>query len=243
MASEKPGSSVGCCILKIVAVMGAFALMVALVMGIFAWRAVSWVAHIPESAPANHPPLVISEGEKEDVSRVRQKLQVPEHDRGLLDESIKPIVLNGVIETLLKEWHAQNKDLPAQVIRTNFDGDLMKVEGTWKDVDKQGQTIYYNIVATFDLEIEEGKINKLALHKFSAGGREAPALVPFFINRVLSSFKEAVNNNTAKEAKKFEVVKLLRREGDYIHIILDKAKFEQETKAEADDGGKGDVER
>lgn len=235
MASEKPGSSVGCCVLKIAAVLGVIALIAGAGVAVMMWRAYSWVEQMPEAAPANHPPLVISEGEREDVNRVKLNLQTAQPDQTILDETVTPIVLNGVIDAVLAEMRAQNKNVQAQTVRAGFDGELMKVEATWKVVDKQGQQKYLNFLATFDLEIEEGKITKLELHKFAAAGREAPMLVRFVINQTLRAFKEGINSKKTPEAKKLEVVKLLRREsGDRLHVILDKTKFQQQTKDSPD---------
>src|SRR5437764_1476148 len=144
MASEKPGSSLGCCILKIVAVLGAVALVIGLGIGFMLWRAASWLAQMPEPAPAQHPPLVISAGEQEDVDRVRVRLDTVKQDKSVVDETVTPIILNGVIDALFQQERAKNKNMEAQTVRTGFDGDHLMVEATWKLTDQQGQQKYLN---------------------------------------------------------------------------------------------------
>ncbi|HLX61147.1 MAG TPA: hypothetical protein VKX17_07675 [Planctomycetota bacterium] len=240
--SQKSGSSWGCCLLKILGVIMGLALIVAIAVGIVVWRAGAWVADIAEPAPAVHAPLVISAGEKEDVQRVVAELDKAEKTNGVIDESVTPAVFNGVIETLLADEAAKDKDMKDDVVRVGFDGDHLSVDTTWKLQEKQGPPKYANIVATFDAEIVEGKINKLELVSLKSGGREAPTLIRWPISFMLWAIKESINNPNAqnpqnlKTAKEFEAFKLIKREGDRIHIIVDGSKFKKaKASVEADE--------
>src|SRR5262249_48135058 len=167
-------------------------------------------------------------------------------DKSMVDETITPMILNGLIERILQEAIAKNKEIEGTTVRLGFEGEHMKAEVTWKAHDKQsGQVHYFNFSTLFDAEVQEGKITKLELHNFSAGGREAPFLVRMVISFMVTGFKELVNNGAnnpnndpklRQQVKSFEALKLLKREGDRLHIVVDPSKFQEVKKAaESDD--------
>jgi hypothetical protein len=230
---EKKKSSWGCCFLKVVGVVVVLALIAGAVFGYFAVQSGKWLESAQESAPAAYPPLAVSAGEQEDVQRLLQRINTAKTDKTVIDETITPMVFNGVVDKIIQGEKDKGKDPDMDAFRLGVDGDHFTVTATKKVKDKMGATKYANIQATFDCEIEEGKINKLDVQKVVAGGNEAPFSVKSVLAVGIEAFKKGVNDNTSPEANKFKAFKLVKREGDRLHIIIDPSKFDSPDNAPA----------
>lgn len=80
---------------------------------------------------------------------------------------------------------------------------------------------YINAEAVFELEIEEGEITKLSVDSVKLRGREAPFLPRVVLNFFLSQLKEKSRLEKTNPGNKLSAVKLLKREGERLHIIVD----------------------
>ncbi|HYF52433.1 MAG TPA: hypothetical protein VEJ63_23705 [Planctomycetota bacterium] len=229
-------SGIGC--LGILAIIAGVMAVVMLIVGILVWQAISWVKNAPESTIAVAEPLNLSEGEKEDVARIVRALTTAGHEDKTIDESVTPRVFNGVIEFIMKEEEKKNNRKPddAVAFRSDFKGDVMRIRVTVpaKDMDtgqlKQG--MYLNVDCEADLEIVDGEFTKLDVKRVALGGKDAPLVARMFINWGVTGMKQAAKQAKADPTKNpdnpLRVIKLLKREGDRLHVVLDGAQFKDD---------------
>ncbi len=240
----KPKSSCGCCVLKIFALCFVLFLVVCGVFGYYFFNTVNWVTSAAQPVAASYTPLNTAPGEKEDADRVILKLQTIKNNKEVVDETITTAVFNGIMDKVIQDEKAKNaakgKSEGLEALRLTTDGDHFGLALTSKYISKDpknnpGALMYLNINATFDLEIEDGQITKAHIEKLVAGGQEAPAVVKFAFNLVLKSIRDGTNTNKDidKAVEKLHFIKLLKRDGDRLHVILDPSAF-QKTEAEAD---------
>ncbi len=225
--TEKKKSSCGCCFLKIVGVIVLLSLVVGVIVGINAIKTKKWMESAEEAQPASYTPLRISAGEQEDVDRVIQVIHRAQADKKLVDETISPNVFNGVVNAIIEGEKAKGKSPELDPLRLSIDGDHFNVAATARI---KGKNKFANIEAVFDFEVEEGKITKLDVHKIVAGGNEAPFVVKTGIGVMIAGFKKGINENTTPEARKFRGFRLVKREGDRIHIVIDPNEFDPPEK-------------
>lgn len=232
----KSKSSCGCCFLKILAVCFVLGIIVAGVAGYFVYNSVAWFATAAETAPATYPPLEISAGEQQDVERVIQKLQAGKTQKDAIDETISPAVFNGIIAQIMQGEKDKGKKSDLEEFRLNIEGDHFQVALTTKtqsqDKNNPGPA-YLNLKSSFDLEIADGKIVDMTVHSLAAGGKEAPSWFKLFANKMLEGVRDGTNKGTDENLKKLNVIKLLKRDGDRLHVILDPSKFDQPEDAPA----------
>ena len=232
----KPKSSCGCCFLKILAVCLVLGAIVSGVVGYFVYTSVSWFATAVETTPATYAPLEVSAGEQQDVDRVIQKLQAGKTQKDPIDETISPAVFNGIIAQIMQGEKDKGKKSDLEAFRLSIEGDHFQVALTTKtqNPDKNNPgTAYLNIKSSFDLEIADGKIVDMTVHSLEAGGKEAPSWFKLFANKMLDGVRDGTNKGTDENLKKLSVIKLLKRDGDRLHVILDPAKFDQPDDAPA----------
>lgn len=224
-------SSLGCCLLKIFAVLCLLAVMAMGVAGFFVWRTYNWFATIPQKTPAAYAKLELGEGEKQDVDRLITEIGEAKNKRGIIDESITPDVFNGVIDKVMEINKSEGKKSDLVAVRAGFQGEHFTLAFTAKDNDKPGQEqLYWNFVATFDLMVEDGQITKFDLIDLKAGDHETPMVARTIIDRVMLSVNDALKQPNADKkardaAETLRLFKLIKREGDRIHIILDTSKI------------------
>lgn len=232
----KSKSSCGCCFLKILAVCFVLGLIVAGVVGYFIVNTASWFTTAVETTPAIYAPLNIAAGEQQDVERVIQKLQAGKAQKEVIDETISPTVFNGIVEQIIQGEKDKGKSNDLEAFRLGLDGDHFQVALTTKtqnpDKSNPGQG-YFNIKSSFDLEIEDGKIVNINIQKLTAGGKEAPTIIRFGLNKVLETIRDGTNKEAEKNMKKLTFIKLLKRDGDRLHVVLDPTKFDQPDDAPA----------
>lgn len=222
----------GC--LKILLIVAGFLAFCVLVVGIFVWQFVSWVQNMVVPTPTAFAPLALSAGEKEDVQRVIQGLTDAKQKRQEFDEYVTPSVFNGVLEQILQDERKKGKqDVPLGV-RIGFEGGSMTFKFSavanaeqLNAAGKQGATTpyYMNGEAAFDLEVVDGEPKAVKIERLKLGGRETPSVVMWFLRKTLD---EELKKNKLRDANgknPFEAVKLLKREGDRLHVILDGRKI------------------
>lgn len=229
----KPAQGMSGC-LKALLIVAGFLAFCMLIVGIIVWQVVSWVSNMVQPTPTNFTPLTLSAGEQEDVQRILQGLTDAKQKRQEFDEYVTPTVFNGVLERILQgERDKGKKDVPIGV-RAGFDGGLMTIQfsaqADQKQLDtagKQGATIpyYMNGEAKFDVEIVDGEPKNIAVESLKLGGREAPAVIMWVIRTQLNEALQQKNYKKPSGENPFEGIRLLKREGDRLHLILDGKKI------------------
>jgi len=222
----------GC--LKLLLVVAGILAFLMLIVGIVVWQVVSWFSNMVQPQPVTYAPLTLSAGEQEDVQRILQGLTEAKQKGMEFDEYVTPQVFNGVVERILQgERDKGKKDVPLG-FRGSFDGTAMKVQlsavADQKQLDtagKQNATIpyYVNGEATFDLEVADGEAKSIKVQSLKLGGREAPAILMWVIRtQVDEALKQQKIKNKNGE-NPFGAVKVLKREGDRLHLVLDGKKM------------------
>lgn len=225
-APEKK-SSFGC--LKMLVIAAAFVAIILLIFGIMVWNAISWVQNSPEPKMASYPPLQLSPGEKEDVTRVLNELGAATQTGTDVDEYVTPQVFNGAIEKLMedeKKKKTAKPDAPvnfrAAFAERGFDV-MLTVPASDQKTKEITPNMYVNADVVFDLEIANGQIAELEIIKMTLHDRPAPVLARI----VYSRFSEALKSNQQNNAD-FGVIKTLKREGERVHIVLDGKKLKEQ---------------
>ncbi len=94
------------------------------------WRSATWWNNAPETSPAAYAPLVISEGENEDIDRVIQRLYKAKTDRSLIDETVTENVFNGIVDKINKGEKAKGHKTVLEDLRVGFEGEHLHVAFT-----------------------------------------------------------------------------------------------------------------
>lgn len=228
-----PSKGMSGCLKALLIVAGILAFFM-LVVGIVVWQVVSWFANMVQTEPVTYAPLALSAGEQEDVQRILVGLNDAKQKAQEFDEYVTPQVFNGVVEKILQgERDKGKKDVPLG-LRGGFDGGSIKLQvsakADQKQLDtagKQNATIpyYVNAEAIFDLEIVDGEAKAVKIQSLKLGGREAPTVLHWIIRNQLDEELKKHKNQKGKGENPFGAVKLLKREGDRLHLVLDGKKM------------------
>jgi len=232
-AMPEKQSSFGC--LKILIIMAAFVAVVLLIFGILVWNTIAWFQNSPEPKMASYPPLQLSAGEKEDVSRIITELGTATQSGTDVDEYVTAQVFNGVLEKIMEDERKKKTakaDAPlnfrAAVVSNGFE---VKVTVPYTDQSTKQvmQNMYVNIDVVGDIEIANGHIAELNISKLTLKDEQAPLLARMFYGRIT----EALKADQEKKAE-FGPIKTLKREGERVHFVLDGKKLkEQEDRKKA----------
>lgn len=228
----KPSGMSGC--LKVLLIVAGFLALLMLLIGILVWQTVSWVQNIAQPTPITFPALTPSAGEQEDIQRVLQGLNDAKQKGQEFDEYMTPAVFNGVLDRILQGERAKGKPEVPLGVRGSFVGDAIKLElSTQADqkaleaAGKQGSaTPYYvNAEAVFKLEIVDNEAKAIELKQLKVGGRDAPGILMWVIRKQTEAFMLESKNLKNRPDNPFGAIKLLRREGERLHLILDGKKM------------------
>ena len=234
MPPEPPTkSSFGC--LKILAIFGVVMALLFLTFVLLAWQAASWAKNAPEPAMASYPPLNLSDGEKEDVQRILDKLNSIKQTREVLDEYVAPGVFNGVMEAIIEGEKKKQKSQHDELLyfRAGFSGEDLEVKLTKQvPAEKNAQPMYVNVVADFKFEVADGRITEFSVERLLVHDSPPPLLARIWLSifsRGISKVKDQNAHVTAHVASGntnwLEVFKLIKREGDRVHFEIDGSKM------------------
>lgn len=235
---QQPKKSSGC--LKVFLIVAGVVVFCILVVGIMIYQSVSWLSNAPETSATVYPPLTFSEGEQEDIDRVIVSVDQAKRKQTVVEEtSITPAVFNGVIQRILdgeRAKHPQKKDIPL-AIRGDFDSGQMHLKITMPVPPEKApkgspkSPLFINGEAWFNIEIVEGEIKQLSIDRILIRGKDAPFLARVFLNHFIDIARQENQRLKKSPENPLSAIKLLKREGDRLHIILDgKRMFEQEER-------------
>jgi hypothetical protein len=204
------------------------AALLMIIVGVLVMQAVNWVKN---ASVAVYPKLELSPGEREDVRRVVGQIDQAKRQGTVFEDRISPAVFNGVMERIIEDQRLKGEiKKDAQIfIRLSFesDGALLRVTHPAKDFDTKADIpgMYYNAEALFDLEIVEGELKNIEIKKLRLRGQEPPWLARKILYHHLENVKVESSKNKSAPENDLAVFKLLRRDGDRIHIIIDGKKM------------------
>jgi len=210
----------------------------AAVVAILVWQSVAWLKNAPEERIAQYEPIGLSPGEEEDVARVIAGVDEAKRNGAVYDEYLTPRVFNGAFEKILETERQKGpvKSGTPLFLRGSFEGDHMALkitapaegEGSGAPAEKK----YINAEGVFDLAIENGEITQAKVYKLTLRGRQAPFLSRMVVNWFLGQLKEKTHLEKNSPTNDLAVIKLLRREGDRLHIVLDAKKIAEKEAAQ-----------
>jgi len=222
----------GC--LKLLLIVAGILAFFMLIVGIVVWQVVSWVTNMVQPQPVAFAPMTLSAGEQEDVQRILQGLNDAKQKGLEFDEYLTPQVFNGTLERLLQGERDKGKqDVPVGV-RGAIEGGAMRVQFSAKADQKALETagkqnattpFYVNGEVTFDLEIADGQAKVVKLESLKLGGRQAPAILMWIIRKQVDEALKLQNVKKGNGENPFGAVKVLKREGDRLHLVLDGKKI------------------
>ena len=225
-------SSFGC--LKILAIVaGIFAIML-IIFGILVWQTISWFKNAAEPTIATYAPLNLSEGEKEDVDRIIMKVSTAQASKAIVDEYVTPEVFNGVMEKIIAEDKKKNKSKANDtvVFRGGFHDNDYEVKFSTSIKDASSTTPQFvNIDLFFDCEMDEGRFTKLDVKQVIMHDRPVPFFARLYLSTVTKALEQtgkappAASGTQQNPFEDLKIIKLLKREGNKIHVILDGAKM------------------
>jgi len=238
-----PKSSLGCCLLKIfLALFFMFVIAVCVVL-YNVYRVGSWVAGALEETPATFEKLSISDGEQQDITRILQELQPGQANAKLVDERITPNVFNGVLDGIIQGEKNKGKRNELEGLRGGLDGEHLSLSFSKETTTDKGDHGYINGKASLDLEIEDGVIKQAQVNSLNLGGREAPWTVLFAVNNfALKKLIDPDDTQTMQKTSGLHFIKLLKRDGDRLHIIVDPSQIKHNGGAPAPAGSKTEKE-
>jgi len=231
-----PKKSSGC--LKAFLWVAGIVLFLFIIVAILIWQSVSWLKNAPEPKIATYPALKLAPGEEEDVNRIIASIDQAKQRDALCEEYITPTVFNGLMEKILDGERAKGKlDVPLFLRAGLVDSDKLELKITQPMKDEKapdGAALFVNAEVVFRLEIVDGELRQANIDKLVLRGRDAPFLSRVVVNHLVAGIKAASqqDKNNTKE-NKLIAIKLLKRDGDRIHIILDgKTMREQDQQQE-----------
>ena len=209
------------------------AIVVALVV-----QSVSWLQNAGEPTMATYEPLALSPGEEEDVERVMKGIGEAKDHGTLYDEYVTPAVFNGAVQKIIDEEHRKGTAKPDAplAVRGSFVDDCMALKLTLPAKQEQAAAApaapagpalpvperkYINAQAVFDLEVVDGVVTKAHVRKLTLRGREAPLLPRLVFNVLLWYWRDTSRQQKGSLQSGLSAIKLLRREGNRLHITLD----------------------
>jgi len=231
-----PKRNFGC--LKIILVAAGVCAFLFVIIVVLVWQSVNWLKNAPDPIPVVYTPLKLSGGEQEDIDRVMIEIEKAKQTEKLYEDYVTPAVLNGFFEKVFEgERLKGKKNVPSGLRAELVDNDKMGLKFTSVaegNTTPDGKPLYINAEAVFELEIVDGQIQKVNLDRLFLRKREAPLLSRMVVNYYLNQFREGkLKEQNGKPDEGLQAIKLLKRDGDRIHFILDgKALLKQEQEKE-----------
>jgi hypothetical protein len=234
------------CLKLFLAGLGAVA-FITIIIGLLIWQSVSWLMNAAEPVAAQVAPLKLSEGEQEDVLRIIQRVNAAKATGELVEEYLTPTVFNGVMEKTLETDRVKGKkDVPLWV-RGSFAGTTdMQLQMTIPMEQTQPppatpvpaqpanqpptppQKMYINTDVTFQLVVVDGAIEKAHIDSVILRGRQAPLLPRWVLSYFVDQLRTKTQQQRNAPNNRLAPVKLLRRDGDRLHVILDGKKLKEQ---------------
>ncbi|MCZ7643711.1 MAG: hypothetical protein M5U26_00260 [Planctomycetota bacterium] len=210
----KKKSGLGCW-LWVLIFLGLFLLAV----GICVYSVVStfkWIENAAESAPQQVPAVNLSDPQVLDLQQTYLKYRACYLEKKDFEAMLTFDQLNHIIQEEKKKQ--ENRQDPEAKDRIHFEtaGDAIRTRFTHYDKDT-GR--YLNVECVGNAYIENRQLT-LTIDSLKMAGKEAPWGVRKLANWFVSAVKEE-QSKKSDEQNPLRFIKLLKREGDKIHVILD----------------------
>lgn len=217
MPPKRRGMSFGCQIVLVVC--GLLALTV-IALVISTYNAVQWMQQGVEATPTQYPAVELAPAEEMDLVSHQVTFDRAQRNGNDFDATFTPKLFNEFLRREAKKKKEAWENDPFEGGDVTFLDDGIKFRATWKDPNNQ----YVNLIVTGDFAIEEG-IVRARLDTLKLAGRDAPWVAMWIARKALSAAESGQFTKNGKPDPHYErfkkMFKLLKREGDKIHVILD----------------------
>jgi len=212
-----PRKKSGCCLKGILIMGGLLLLLIILVI----WQVLSvksWIEDGMESSPAALPQPELTEEEQKGIEDIYTSY--PKHyEKGTdVDVLLTPAQFNSLVAENIAKEKAKGRKVDLDALQVSFDGPATVLRGTALVPEREG--LYYNFEVRGEFAIENAKAT-CNVEQVRLRGVDAP----FSAKTVM---REALRKGLTEQEKRFNEgrdsifarLKLLKREGDKIHVIL-----------------------
>lgn len=218
---SRKGMSLGCQIVIALAVM----LLIGIVfIGISISNLVSWVKNGPENAPAKYAPTALTPDQEQELWRIWATYKKAYETKTDFDASFTPDLLNGFLEREIarKKAAGEAKSGDPKAMQVTFDGNQTVLRMT-VPADETGK--YQNFEVRGNFGVEGGRLVG-TVDQVKLAGREAPWLARIFIDQFLDAARKGdLKDKHGHGENPIEGLKVLRREGEKIHVVADGTKL------------------
>lgn len=204
-----------------------FALLLLVVLFVVwqVYRTKSWIENAAESTPAVLPQVRLSQEEEDGVGRLYAGYDACWKEKKDLDLVLTPAQFNRILEDQARKEKAKGTgEQGLEAMQLAFEGRETVVRGAAPVRERPG--MYYNFEVRGEVAVDHGQAT-WSLGAVKLRGQEAPwgALIAarIALGRVLSEQKDRFAKGGDSV---FSRIKLLRREGDKVHLTLDGAHLE-----------------
>jgi hypothetical protein len=188
------------------------------------YRTKSWIENGAESTPAALPQVRLSAEEEQGVNGTRASYEASYREKKDFDAVLTPAQFNCIVEDQIRNERAAGKQPGIEALQLAFEGRETVVRGAAPARERPG--MYHNFEVRGEVAIDHGHA-AWSLGAIRLRGQEPPwaALVAarIAIGKKLAEQEELFAKG---QDSLFGRIKLLRREGDKVHLIFDGAHLE-----------------
>ncbi|MBI3830117.1 MAG: hypothetical protein HY291_11405 [Planctomycetes bacterium] len=214
----KKGFGTGCKV-----ALGCFSvvLLIVLVVAVIFVNALSWVTNGRETASAPYTSPTLTDSQQSELGKIRADHKKAYATQADWDVVFTPELFNTFVASEIKKKKADGsfKKGEAEGVDIRFDGQDIVIRTTYEDQEKGG---YYNVELRGDPHFENGKFLG-RVDSIKLADKEAPWLARKFVDMAIDAARKGelkTEKGPHANENPFEGIKLLRREGDKIHIII-----------------------
>lgn len=196
--------------------------LVVLLLGGFlivsAIRAKNWFEQNAEQAPVQYATPTLTAEEEQGLEKFFWQYWKAYKEKSDLEVAFTPQQFNAFVmrEVAKKKKAGTAKSQDAEAFQAAFEGERLVVRIALPG--KSG--MFLNFEARGNLTLENRRVT-WSLDALTLGGKEAPWLALFIVRQEMKTLVEAYEQGSGNPKNPFESFKLLRREGERIHLIAD----------------------
>lgn len=217
----RKGMSLGC---QIVIALAVLLLVGVIFIGISISSLVSWVNNGKENAPTKYAPVKLAPEQEQELWRILTAYKKAYDTKTDFDASFTPELLNGFVESEIakKKSAGTHKANDAEAVQVAFEGNQTVLRMS-VPADEPGKYQNFEVRGAFGVEGGKliGKVDQVKL-----AGREAPWLARVFIDQFLDAARKGdLKDRNGQGQNPLDGIKVLRREGEKIHVVVDGSKL------------------
>ena len=229
---QKSGLGMGC---KILLGIGLFSLALVIIAVIMVVNTVNWVKNAPQAQPAVYSNAPLNPQQKGELFKIHMDHRAAYAAKKDLEISFTTELANAWIAEEIRKNKKGGQPNEAEGADVRFDGDKTVIRFTVKQPDGKFLNFEVRGEPSFENGVFKGNVEQIKM-----AGQEPPLLARMWLNAFVDAAKRGEFKDPDKPNAKspFEALKLVRREGDRIRVIIDGNHVPDPDKDKDKDGGK-----